>query len=137
MGLTNKHEKEVVVPLAVILFACEVSRASFLFFICAVSCGKNIFKKGKNKNRKKKKESFSDPAAVAARPKSNAIKEGFCAVGCCVYGGIFWPCQTRWLLCVAAELRGFFIVFLKMNSFSLQKLLQLKPSKEMNAQFTP
>jgi hypothetical protein len=51
---------------------------------------KNIFEKGKNKNRKNKKESFSDPAAVAAQPKSNAINDGVCAIGFCVYGGIFW-----------------------------------------------
>lgn len=67
-------------------------------------------KKEKTKTEKNKKGKLLHPAAIAARPKSNAIKEGCCAVGLCVYGGIFWPCQVRLLLCAAAELRVIFFM---------------------------
>ena len=56
-------------------------------------------------SQKNKKGKLFYPAAGAAWPKSNAIKEGCCAVGNCVYGGITilahqcFPCYNRCIAC--------------------------------------
>jgi len=71
---------------------------------------KTFLKKEKIKTEKNKKGKLFHSAAVAARPKSNAIKEGLCAAGfpCLWRNFLAGPCAM--LLCAAAELRVIFFM---------------------------